>query len=167
MNESISIQFLGAARRVFVAIIVLTMLAQIPRSFGRPVRAREQFGTIQEVDVRTRRLTIDVGRDSEPLALVWNSSTWFVEGIHFTSVERLKRGMQVVVYYHSPFFGDRYATKILVRTRSNDGAVPAASSPGRKVKSKRFGCRWSRESFSRRSEKCGAFPKRCVADRLR
>ena len=157
MNESISIQFLGAARRVFVAIIVLTMLVQIPRSFGRPVRAREQFGTIQEVDVRTRRLTIDVGRDREPLALVWNSSTWFVEGIHFTSVERLKRGMQVIVYYHSPFFGDRYATKIVVRTRSNDGAVPAASSPSRKVKSKRFGCRWQHYPHGRLYSKPRAF----------
>jgi hypothetical protein len=94
--------------------------------FAITVRAREEFGTIQSIDFQTRRLTVNPARDVKPLTLVWNSSTQFLQDSHFTTIERLKPGMQITVYYHSPFFGDRFATKISWAT-----SVPVAESNAR------------------------------------
>lgn len=102
---------------ILMVIMLVTIFAQVPTSFGISLRSREEFGTIQAIDLRTRRLAIKVERDAKQLALVWGSSTSFIEGSHFTTVDRLQRGMQVTVYYRSPFFGERYATKILVNNR--------------------------------------------------
>lgn len=103
-----------------VRILILVMLSATVFAtqsvFGITVRAREEFGTIQAINIGTRRLTINPARDAKPLTLVWNSQTRFLQDWRFTTVERLKQGTQVTVYYHSPFFGDRFATKIVWRT---------------------------------------------------
>jgi hypothetical protein len=81
--------------------------------FGITVRPREEFGTIQSIDIGTRRLTVNPAREAKPLTLIWNSQTRFLQDWRFTTVEQLKQGTRVTVYYHSPFFGDRFATKIV------------------------------------------------------
>jgi hypothetical protein len=97
---------------MFVAVVFLTTTS----AFGITVQPREEFGTIQSIDFQTRRLVIALARDAKPLTLVWDSWTRFIQDSHFTTVEHLKRGMQITVYYHSPIFGDRFATKILWAT---------------------------------------------------
>ena len=117
----------GRLAGILGAIILVVMFAPVPTSFGISLRSREESGTIQTIDLRTRRLAIKGGRDAKKLALVWRSSTWFIEDSRFTTVDRLKRGMQVTVYYRSPFFGERYATKILVRSRRSTRARAVAT----------------------------------------
>lgn len=102
--------------RILILAMLSSMALPTPGAFGITVRAREKFGTIQSIDFQTRRLTINPVRDAQPLTLIWNSQTRFLQDWHFTTVERLKRGTQVTVYYHSPFFGDRFATKVLWAT---------------------------------------------------
>ena len=98
--------------RILSTIMIAAIVFRAASVFGITVRAREEFGTIQSIDFQTRRLTVNPARDVKPLTLVWNSWTQFLQDSHVTTVERLKRGMQITVYYHSPFFGDRFATKI-------------------------------------------------------
>ena len=94
-------------------IVLVTMFAQPHSMFGLSVRPRDESGAIQSVDFQARRLTINLGCGDKTLTVTWDSWTRFIDGLHFTTVDRLKRGMQIIVYYHSPFFGERYATKIL------------------------------------------------------
>lgn len=107
-------------KRRSVRIVILVMLSTTvltPKSvFGRAVRPREEFGTIQSIDIGTRRLTVNPAGEAKPLTLIWNSQTRFLQDWGFTNVERLKQGTQVTVYYRSPFFGERFATKIVWTT---------------------------------------------------
>jgi hypothetical protein len=96
--------------------MLVTAVLATQSVFGRAVRSREEFGTIQSIDIGTRRLTVNPTRGTKPLTLIWNSQTWFLRDWRFTNVERLKQGTRVTVYYRSPFFGDRFATKIVWAT---------------------------------------------------
>ena len=107
-------------KRRSVRILILVMLSATifaaKSVFGITVMPREEFGTIQSIEIGTHRLTVIPARAAKPLTLIWNSQTRFLQDWRFTNVERLKQGTRVTVYYHSPFFGDRFATKIIWTT---------------------------------------------------
>lgn len=100
-------------------IMLITMFGQTHTTLGLNVRPREESGAIQSVDFQARRLTINLGCSDKTLTVAWDSWTRFIDGLDSTTVDRLKRGMRIKVYYHSPFFGERYATKILLSNRQN------------------------------------------------
>jgi hypothetical protein len=81
---------------------------------ARPPRSRSESGVVESVDPATRVVHLRRSHRSGSLRLVWNSRTRFVAGEHFTSADRLRSGGGVQVWYRTPFFGERFATKIVL-----------------------------------------------------
>ena len=52
--------------------------------------------------------------EAVPLTLVWNSQTRFIEGTRSVTAAEVTKGTAVTVSYHTPFFGKRFATKIVI-----------------------------------------------------
>jgi len=81
---------------------------------ARPPRSRSELGVIESVDPAPRVVHLRSSHRREPLRFVWNSRTRFVAGEHFTSADQLRSGGGVQVWYRTPFFGERFATKIVL-----------------------------------------------------
>ena len=115
------------------AALCAALIATCSQASARPPQARVESGTIQTVeqDGRTLRVQCCIGaietidRDARilriqrqgeavPLTLVWNSRTRFVKGTRFVTAAELTNGAPVTVWYHTPFFGKRFATKIVI-----------------------------------------------------
>ena len=77
-------------------------------------RDKNCCGTIETIDPDARILRIHRDGEAVPLTLVWNSQTRFIEGTRFVTAAELTRGARVTVWYHTPFFGKRFATKIVI-----------------------------------------------------
>lgn len=85
-------------------------------------RPREKQCVIQTIEAKSRAMTLQCGKDTKPLELVWTKQTQFVKDRRFTDSAQLKPGQPVTVYYHSPFFGKKFATKVV--WQSNQNAKP-------------------------------------------
>ena len=115
------------------AAFCAALIATCSQAFARPPQARVESGTIQTVeqDGRTLRVQCCIGtiemidRDARilriqrhgeavPLTLVWNSRTRFVKGTRFVTAAELTKGTPVTVWYHSPFFGKPFVTKVVL-----------------------------------------------------
>ena len=113
------------------------LIATCSQAFARTPQPRVQSGTIEALgqDTQTRRdkcccgtiVSIDqdarilrLNRDgeAEALTLVWNSQTRFIEGMRLVNATELTKGARVTVWYHTPFFGKRFATKIVIERRA-------------------------------------------------
>jgi hypothetical protein len=70
------------------------------------------------------------------MELAWNNRTQFVQAGRFTAPAAMHPGQPVIVTYRSPFFGHRFATKVVVALSDKP---------------------------PRRPKKCAAFPTGCVA----
>ena len=118
---------------IHCAALCAALIATCSQASARSPQSRVQSGTIEAVgqDAHTRRdqccggtiETIDrdarmirIQRDGEavPLTLVWNSQTRFIEGTRFVTAAALTKGARVTVWYRTPFFGKRFATKIVI-----------------------------------------------------
>lgn len=85
------------------------------QSQARPPRARERTCVIQSIEHSARTMSLQCGNDSNPLELVWKKDTRFLKDWKFTEAAGLKAGQTVVVYYKSPFFGKKFATKVILQ----------------------------------------------------
>lgn len=83
-------------------------------TWARPPRAREACGVLQNIDVAARTLTLVPEKGERPLVAVWKSETKFFKNRNFESANTLKEGVRACVYYHSPFFGKPFVTKVIV-----------------------------------------------------
>ena len=81
---------------------------------GRTLRVQCCIGTIETIDPDARVIRIQRQGEATPLTLVWNTQTRFVEGTRFVTAAELKKGAPVTVWYHTPFLGKRFATKIVI-----------------------------------------------------
>lgn len=81
---------------------------------GRVIRSECCFGTVETIDQDARSLRIRRDGEALPLTLVWNRSTSFIEGTRFVTAAELTKGARVTVWYHTPFFGKPFATKIVI-----------------------------------------------------
>ena len=81
---------------------------------GRTLQVQCCVGTIERIDADARILRIKLGGEAPPLTLVWNSRTRFVKGSRFVTATELTKGASVTVWYHTPLFGKRFATKIVI-----------------------------------------------------
>lgn len=75
-------------------------------------------GTIKTIDEDARVIVIQRPGESVPLTLKWNNKTKFLENNDFVTPATLKNGALVTVWYRTPFFGKRFATKIVVEHRA-------------------------------------------------
>jgi len=101
------------------ALSMLLWLAPL-ESQARPPRARERQCVIQTIERDSRTMTLQCGKDAKALELVWTKQTKFLQNGTFADVAPLKTNQAVVVYYRSPFFGKKFATKVVWGNGSDD-----------------------------------------------
>ena len=70
------------------------------------------------IDQDARILRLNRDGEAEALTLVWNSQTRFIEGMRLVNATELTKGARVTVWYHTPFFGKRFTTKIVIERRA-------------------------------------------------
>ena len=100
---------------------------------GKDARDQGCCGTIEAIDQDARILRLRRDGEAVPLTLVWNSQTRFVEGTRFVTAAELTKGARVTVWYHTPFFGKRFATKIVIErsaVRPKQHPPQRAAAPG-------------------------------------
>lgn len=89
-----------------------------PLAHAHPPRARELSVTVQSVQLETRTLVVIPTADSTPREYAWTKSTQFVENNRFVDASPLKEGAKAKIYYHTPFFGKPYVSKVVWLTES-------------------------------------------------
>ena len=97
-----------------LAALLLTLTRLVtPNAEAHSPRAREAVAVSQTInyDKRTLSLTYPQGRD--PRELIWNSQTKFLHDGKFVPATELKKDTRATFYYHSPFFGKPFVTKIV------------------------------------------------------
>lgn len=92
---------------------MVTLFFTAPVAQAHSARARELAVTVQMIRADARSLTLVPTKTKSPREFVWYKSTRFIENNHFVDAAALKEGMQVKVYYHSPFFGKPFVTKVV------------------------------------------------------
>ena len=86
-------------------------------TIGQDSRSRRDercCGTIGTIDQNARMLRIQREGEAVPLTLVWNSQTRFIEGTRSVTAAEVTKGAAVTVWYHTPFFGKRFAAKVVI-----------------------------------------------------
>lgn len=106
-------------RLCWFALGVILSLAPL-ESQARQPRARERQCVIQTIERDSRTMTLQCGSDAKALELVWTKQTKFLQDGKFADAAPLKTNQAVVVYYRSPFFGRKFATKVVWGNGSDD-----------------------------------------------
>jgi len=106
MNNSSLPKIIGIILLLACCFADSSALAHTPRS-------REAHGVIQSIDHQKRLLTLTYAREPGPQKVAWRPDTQVFRGVTPVPVTELKEGAQVTVYYHTPFFGKPFATKII------------------------------------------------------
>lgn len=96
------------------AALCAALIATCSQASARTPRSRVQHGIIEMIDRGTRTLRIQREGQAVPLTLVWNSRTSFIESGRFVTAVVLTKGTPVTVWYLTPLFGKRFATKIVI-----------------------------------------------------
>ena len=73
--------------------------------FAHTPHAREAHGVIRSIDYQKRMLTLTHVQERGSQKLIWKSDRQFLRDLKPVSATELKVGMDVTIYYHSPFFG--------------------------------------------------------------
>ena len=102
------------APRVVRCLFLVTLCLASFDTWARPPRAREACGVLQNVDVNARTLTLAPAKGERPLEFVWKRDTKFLKNSNFESASALNQGGRACVYYHTPFFGKPFVTKVIV-----------------------------------------------------
>jgi hypothetical protein len=97
-------------------ILVAILFAFCTDSWAHSPKARELCGVIQEINAKKHTLIVRSPERKTPVTLTWTRDTEFVQNQQTTKSTMLKTGLSVCVYYHSPFFGKPFATKMVWQT---------------------------------------------------
>jgi len=89
-------------------------------SQARPPRARERQCFIQTIERDSRTMTLQCGKDAKALELVWTKQTTFLQDGKCADAASLRTNQTVIVHYRSPFFGKKFATKVVWKYGSDD-----------------------------------------------
>lgn len=90
-------------------------------------RARELIGTVQRIQPQAHSLTIVSAKAAASLELIWKRDTRFIENNHFVDSASLRKGTQIAAYYHTPFFGKPYLSKVVWSRPASANERPGAS----------------------------------------
>lgn len=95
-----------------VAFLVAASGLVIPAE-AHTVRSRPTSGIVEAVDVHTRTIKLLPvnGQASRELALT--CQTKFIKNLRFAPANDLMVGTSAVFYYHRPFFGRPFVTKVV------------------------------------------------------
>lgn len=101
--------------RFRVAIIISCLMSAMAAN-AMPRLGREGTGSIQLVDANHHMFTIRLEGEIRPRSFEWTRDTRFFEGYALTTSRTLRAGAAVRIYYHVPFFGKPYVTKVTFLT---------------------------------------------------
>ena len=105
----------------FILILSSALLATSAEVSAKHPRPRVANGSIEVIDWTTRTLRIKTDTDPGSLTLVWNDRTLFTAGNRKASAAELARRKPVTVWYYTPWIGERFASRIILR---KDGSLP-------------------------------------------
>ena len=105
----------------FILILSFVLLATSAEVSARHPRPRVANGSIVSIDWTTRTLRIKNDTDPGTLTLVWNDRTLFTAGNRKSSAAELARRKPVTVWYYTPWIGEQFASRIILR---KDGSLP-------------------------------------------
>ena len=91
---------------LMVALMTLNAAAHTPR-------AREAIASVQTINYDKRTLWLTDLQGRGPREMIWHSDTIFLRDWKVVSATELKEGTHARVYYHSPFFGKPFITKVI------------------------------------------------------
>ena len=106
--------FFQQSIRRLCAVLCFIMVATSTQVSARPHPALVQQGIVQMINRKALVLRIQPTGQPEPLRMVWNSRTSFMEGMRIVTAAELREGSLVTVSYHNPLFGKRFASKIVI-----------------------------------------------------
>lgn len=108
------ISVIQSTMRRLCMILCVALVAICTQASARTPRSRVQHGVIEMINHDASTLRIQRDGEAVPLTLVWNSRTRFVGDSRFVSAAELRQGAPVTVWYLTPLFGKRFATKIVI-----------------------------------------------------
>ena len=108
------------ASTTLAVLVAVSFIAAGPSAAAMPRLSRERCGVIERIDRETRTLVIRLETGKEPLEVVWKKRTKFVRNGKFEFAALPEKGRHVCVRYRSPFFGDKFATRVFW----NNGTAP-------------------------------------------
>ena len=91
--------------------------------FAHTPHAREAHGVIQSIDYQQRIFMLTYTQEKGPQKLIWKSDTQFLRDLKSVQATELKQGAHITVYYHSPFFGKPFATKVVLNNGERPGRM--------------------------------------------
>jgi len=106
---------------IFSALLLADTLLTPQNAEARPPRARELCGVVQTIDPQTHTLMIQSPKRDAPATFAVKRDAKFIKDWKFTDAVSLKAGLQACVYYHSPFFGKPFVTKIVWTNQHQPG----------------------------------------------
>jgi hypothetical protein len=111
--------------KTFTAPVILLfaiMFLATPNAGAHSPLAREASAIVQTINQDKRILTLNYPQGSGPQVVTWNSDTEFICDGKTVPATELKEGTHATIFYHSPFFGKPFATKITWSTSANPNA---------------------------------------------
>lgn len=73
---------------------------------------QEVCGIVQEINVPKRFLVLRCAGGAKPLSLVWLRGAIFLKDGKLANSGELTIGQRIFVFYHRPFFGKPFITKV-------------------------------------------------------
>ena len=95
-------------------VLCIAFATTAPQASARSHRARVQQGIIQTIDRDALLLRFQPTGQPEVLTIAWNSRTSFVKDTLSVTAAELRKGSLVTISYHTPFFGERFASKVVI-----------------------------------------------------
>lgn len=92
-----------------LTVLACCFLSSAP-AHAMPRLGRESDGVILSVDRETKMLTIIIEGTSRRFQ--WDKQTRFIQNQEFANPDILEAGAAVRIYYHVPFFGKPFVTKV-------------------------------------------------------
>lgn len=110
---------------LFVALLLAASIVGSSNAFALPRLGRDAVGVVEHLDGNAKTFQLRRTNDAPPMTLIWNSRTRFIAGAQFVPAANLHEGTKVRVIYHSPFFGERFVTKVIL----GGAAAPRRNAP--------------------------------------
>ena len=98
---------------IFLALLLTGMLLTPPDAKAHSPRARELCGVIQAMDLQAHTLTVQSLKRDQPSTFTVRHDTQFIQDWKPAAATSLQQGLWACVYYHSPFFGKPFVTKVV------------------------------------------------------
>ena len=99
---------------LFVALLLAASIVGSSNAFALPRLGRDAAGVVEHLDGDAKTFQLRRSKDAPPMTVTWNSRTRFIAGGEFVAAAKLREGAPVRVIYHSPFFGERFVTKVVL-----------------------------------------------------